>query len=261
MPEGDTLFRTAIVLNRALAGGVVTRFEAAGPAVAGAPLIGRTVTGVSARGKNLLINFDDGSALHSHLRMEGSWHVYRPGEPWQKPERQARAVLGTERYVAVCFNAPVVEWLTATGLARHEGLAGLGPDLLAPDFDESEAIKRLRSRNNQPIGEAIMRQDTVAGIGNVYKSEVLFLCGLNPFGPVSGLTDEALRGVVERARRLMKANLGGGDRVTRFRSDGARQWVYGRQDELCLKCGTRIQMRRQGEDGRSTYWCPACQPE
>lgn len=259
MPEGDTIFRAAHTLRLALAGRTVTGFRSPLPAFREANLIGHTITAVEARGKNLLIHFDDGRALYSHMRMEGSWHIYRPGEPWQKPENRARAVLETEAYTAVCFNAPVVELLTAREVERHPHLARLGPDLLAPEFNWELALQGLRSRHDAPIGEAIMRQDTVAGIGNVYKSEVLFLRKINPFTLVKDLSDQQLKDMLALARELMKQNLSGGPRTTRHTLDGQRLWIYGRSGQPCRKCGTPVRMRRQGLEGRSTYWCPECQ--
>lgn len=259
VPEGDTLFRIAATLGKALAGKPLTRFSSSLPALSDAGLDGRTITRVEARGKNLLIHFDDGRALHTHLRMNGSWHIYRPGERWQKPESQARAVLETADFVAVCFNAPVVELLAAGGAERHEGLRRLGPDLLKEDFDPIEARRRLRERNDLAVGDAIMAQSALAGIGNVYKSETLFLCRLDPFVLVGALDDATLDRVVAKARALMNQNLTGFPRRTRNALAGPRLWVYDRSGQPCLECGTLIKVRRQGVAGRTTYYCPRCQ--
>jgi endonuclease-8 len=260
VPEGDTIWRAARTLHRALAGQSVVAARSSVPAVDEAALAGRTVEAVESRGKNLLIRLDDGRVLHTHMRMTGSWHVYRPGEPWQRPERQARVVLETARYVAVCFNAPVVELLAPGAERRHPALSRLGPDLLSPGFDRDEARRRLRARGDLPVGEALLAQDALAGIGNVYKSETLFLCGIDPFRPVRDLSDADLDRVVERARTLMSANLGGTPRATRARGGGfERMWVYRRRGRPCRRCGTPIRMRRQGTDARSTYFCPRCQ--
>ena len=260
MPEGDTIWRAAHTLHRALAGRSVIAARSPVAGVAAAGLAGRTIEAVESRGKNLLIRLDDGRVVYTHMRMSGSWHIYRPGERWQRPERQARLVLETERYVAVCFNAPVVEVLTAASLRRHPALSTLGPDLLSAGFDVSAARLRLRALGALPIGEALLRQTALAGIGNVYKSETLFLCGVNPFAPVSALSDAELDRVIEKARALMSANLparnGPGRRLER--SEGA--WVYRRRGRPCRRCGAPIRMRRQGPDARSTYWCPTCQP-
>jgi endonuclease-8 len=259
MPEGDTIFRAARTLAKVLTGKTLTAVESPLAGIAEAGLAGRRVERVEARGKNLLVAFDDGRVLHTHMRMTGAWHVYRPGERWQRPRRQARVVLGTEDFVTVCFDAPVVRLLTAAELSRDARLTGLGPDLLAPDFDRTGARTRLRELGNLAIGEAVMRQSAVAGIGNVYKSETLFLCRIDPFAPVAALSDRALDQLLEKARSLMQANLGGGTRGTRPSLTRERTWVYGRSGRPCRRCQTPIRMRRQGTEGRSTYWCPECQ--
>jgi len=259
MPEGDTLFRTAYTLRLALKDRAITEFRSPLPALIDANLIGRTIVDVEARGKNLLIHFDDGRALYSHLRMDGSWHIYKQNVPWQKPERLAKAVIETEEYIAVCFNAPVVELLTQTGIKRHPVLVKLGPDLLKENFDWDETLLRLRAKNEISIGEALLRQYILAGIGNVYKSEVLFLCGANPFAPVNKYSDHDLKNIVYKARELLQQNIRGKLRTTRNAMDKQRYWVYERSGLPCRKCGKKIQMCRQGLDGRSTYWCPNCQ--
>ena len=258
MPEGDTIWRAAKTLDRALAGRTLLAVRSPNPAIARARLAGGSVESVASQGKNLLIRFGDGRVLHTHMRMTGSWHIYRPGEPWQRPERQARVVLETDRFVAVCYNSPVEELLTAASLRSHRTQSGLGPDLLSPAFDSDEARRRLRGLDEVAIGEALMAQSALAGIGNVYKSETLFLCGVDPFRRVRDLTDVELEGVIAKARALMSANLTGRPRTTRRGSD--RTWVYRRRGRPCHRCGSTIQMRRQGTQGRSTYWCPGCQP-
>lgn len=261
MPEGDTIFRTAAVLREALAGRVVTRARAqARPGLRRVPdlsrLEGRRVERVEARGKHLLIGFEGGLTLRTHLRMSGAWHRYAPGEAWRRPARQASAVVETAESVAVCFNAPVVELLDDRQLARHAPLTGLGPDLLGRTFDTDAALARLRDRDAVPLGEALLDQRAVAGIGNVYKSELAFLAGRDPWAPVRDLDDEELRGLLAGARRLLAANVRGGARSTR---PGGGLWVYGRAGRPCRRCGTLIRVRRQGELGRLTYWCPRCQ--
>ena len=260
MPEGDTILRAARALGASLQGKRVTSFESPLPRLAGADLSGHRVEAVEARGKNLLVRFDDGRALRTHMRMTGSWHLYRPNERWKKPARLARVVLATEDAVAVCFNAPVVELLSARQLARHESLRRLGPDVLGEVFDLSEAVRRIASSGNRPIGEALILQSALAGVGNIYKSEALFLCGLDPFAAVVSLSENDLARVVAKARELMSANLDGTPRRTRRTPDGASYWVYARSGKACFRCGTRIRMRRQGDAARSTYWCPVCQP-
>lgn len=260
MPEGDTIFRAAHTLGRALGGEVVTGFRSDVLAGAGETIVGSRVIAVEARGKNLLIRFDVGRVLHTHLRMSGSWHIYRSEEPWRKPVRQARVAIETRRFVAVCFNAPLVRLLLDREVERAPILRSLGPDLLARDFDAREARRRLRSLGEATIGEALMIQSAVAGIGNVYKSETLFVCGVHPWTPVSRLPDEDIDGVLVAAGRLLSMNLDGFPRATRRSLLGGRHWVYGRSGRPCRRCDTTILMRRQGAAGRSTYWCPACQP-
>lgn len=256
MPEGDTILRAARALDRSLAGERVTSFESTLPRLAHADLAGRRIDGVEARGKNLLVRFDDGRALRTHMRMTGSWHLYRPGERWRKPARLARVVLATERSVAVCFNAPVVELLAARDVDRHEPLATLGPDVLAPAFDAAEAVRRLASRGATPIGEALLDQTAVAGIGNIYKSEALFLCGADPFARAGDFAPGELDAILARARALMSASVAG----SALRPGRGARWVYRRSGEPCRRCGAPVRMRRQGASARSTYWCPTCQP-
>ena len=267
MPEGDTILRAARTLARVLEGRRIEVFRSPLPKLSGANLAGRTVVRVEPRGKHLLFLLDDGRALHSHMRMTGSWHVYRPGEAWQKPDRLARAVLETEAFVAVCFNAPVVELLSPSELARHPSLSRLGPDVLSPTFDSATARERLKAMPRSPIGEALLAQGAIAGIGNIYKSEALFASGVSPFAPVAALSDEWLDRVIGAARRLMSANVDSSSRTTtRTAWAGAgrgssRYFVYDRSGRPCFVCGGRVRMRRQGEAGRSTYWCPGCQKE
>jgi endonuclease VIII len=258
MPEGDTIFRAARTLQKALGEQTITGFRTSLPKIREAEFAGRRITKVEARGKNLLIHFDDGRVLHTHMMMTGSWHIYRPGEKWQRPERQARIVLETEKFVAVCFNAPVVELFTATQLARDKNLRALGPDILSTKFDSAESIRRLRELNERAIGEALLHQRSLAGIGNIYKSETLFLCGTDPFRVVRDFSDIELEKIILHARKLMSANLTNLSRATRLLG-GKRFWVYGRSGEACFCCGTKIKMRRQGISQRSTYWCPKCQ--
>ena len=257
MPEGDTILRAARALDERLAGKRITAFRSPLPRLARADLAGRRVDAVEARGKNLLVRFDDGRALRSHMRMTGSWHMYKPGERWRKSERLARAVISTDDVVAVCFNAPVVEMLSARDIERHEPLRRLGPDVLAPEIDAAEAIRRLRALGETPIGEALLDQSALAGIGNIYKSETLFLRGADPFAPVSHFSSEELASIVAKARSLMSASVQ--PRGLRPAGRGQR-WVYRRSGEACRRCGTEIRMRRQGTAARSTYWCPECQP-
>lgn len=262
MPEGDTIWRAAQTLHKALAGRSVVAASSPVAGVSAAGLAGRTVVAVESRGKNLLIRLDDGRVVYTHMRMTGSWHIYRPGERWQRPRRQARVVLATADFVAVCFDAPVVRLLRAGAAARDAKLGALGPDVLAEDFDRAEARRRILALGGVEIGEGLLRQSAVAGIGNVYKSETLFLCGVDPFAPAGSLSERDVDHLLDTARRLMAANLRGSARTTRpslSRRTRERTWVYGRRGRPCRRCGTEIRMRRQGADMRSTYWCPSCQ--
>ena len=266
MPEGDTIFRSADVLRRHLVGGEVLEARSQPrPGLSRVPslgrLEGRRVESVEARGKHLLIGFSGGLWLRTHMRMRGSWHRYRPGESWRLPAERASAVLRTASAVAVCFDAPEVELLTTLELARHPTLAALGPDLLGARFDVEEAMRRLLAGPSVPLGEALLDQRSVAGIGNVVKSEVCFLERLDPWAPVDAVPVGSLRAALTTARRMLRANVRGGRRVTTgVDAPGRSLWVYGRADRPCRRCGTLVAGRRQGEQGRMTYWCPRCQP-
>lgn len=261
MPEGDNLFRAATALRKALQGSRVVRFRTDVPrvvrALEDAPLDGARIEAVDARGKHLLVRFSDGRVLRTHLKMSGSWHLYRAGEPWQRQERYARASIETDGgFVAVCFDAPLVELATAFGL---RDLELLGPDATTDAFDAAEALRRLRTRGDLAIGEALLIQRAVAGVGNVIKAEALFLCGQDPFARVADVSDAALARLLEEAHRLLVANREGGPRTSRNALSGSRLWVYGRSGKRCLKCGGTVRMRRQGPLARSTYYCPRCQ--
>ena len=261
MPEGDNLFRAATALRKALQGSRVAAFHSDVPLVLRAleekPLDGARIESVEARGKHLLVGFDDGRIVHTHLRMSGSWHLYRTGESWQRSPAQARASIETDSgLVAVCFNAPVVELTTGFGL---RGLERLGPDATTDAFDAEEAVRRLRARGDSTIGEELLVQRALAGAGNVIKAEALFLCGLDPFQRVSAVPDAQLVRLVGEAHRLLVANREAGPRTSRNALTGPRLWVYGRSGKPCLKCGSPIRMRRQGAMARSTYYCPRCQ--
>jgi endonuclease-8 len=255
VPEGDTIVRTAATLRPALAGKPLVRFEA--PRLHFSPFpAGTTVRGVESRGKHLLIGFDDGRVLHTHLQMSGSWHVYRPHDRWRRPPHQLRALIEVPDAVAVCFNAPTVELLRERDLARHAVLASLGPDLCAPDVDLEEVLARLgRLPPETEVGVALLDQRVACGVGNVYKSETLFAVRVDPFAPLSALDGPSRRAVYRTASDLLRRNLAGGRRVT---APGGVA-VYRRAGRPCPRCGTRIRSRRQGESARATYWCPSCQ--
>lgn len=264
MPEGDTIFRAAETMRRALAGRTVTRFESVFPTLTrvddDADIAGRSIESVASRGKHLLITFSGGLVLRTHMRMNGSWHLYRPGERWQRPRRDMRIVIETADFVAVGFNVPVAEFLRAKDLARHKELRALGPDPLGPGFDRGEAIDRIRGGGRQAIGDVLLNQRTIAGIGNVLKSETLFVAGIDPFVETAQLDDRTIAAIVDVACRLMRDSVrGSGRRTTRSMDPRARLWVYGRAGKPCRRCGAAIRARKTGVDARLTYWCPRCQ--
>jgi endonuclease-8 len=274
MPEGDTIHRAARTLDRALRGRQITQVVTANANLAAvndqSPIAGRTVERVEARGKWLLIYFSGDLVLLTHMRMSGSWHLYRPGEKWQLPRPRARVALETDSFVAVAFDVHVAEFHTARSLARHSMLPKLGPDVLAGEFDEIDASARIRAHPDEEIANVLLDQRVLAGIGNVYKSEVCFAAGVNPFHRVSTLTELEVRSVVAAARRYMTANAaddskGGivtytGLRRTTGADQGARLWVYRRRGQACRRCGTAIESHKQGVGARTTFWCPQCQP-
>jgi endonuclease VIII len=269
VPEGDTLFRTAAGLRPYLVGRTVTAARTGGPGAVPQVqrIVGREITAVEAFGKSLLIRFDNGLEIRTHLRMNGSWHRYRPGERWRRPAGRARLVLEVPGVVAVCFDAPVVELLEQRAEGLHPSLGRLGPDLLAPDFDADEAIRRLRdpTRAAMTIAEALLDQRALAGIGNVYKSEILWIERVSPFARVAAVEADALWRLVSSARRLLLANSTRGrgpERVTTAGDRGAPGplYVYGRTGRPCRRCRTPIASATQGSDiPRRTYWCPTCQ--
>jgi endonuclease-8 len=265
MPEGDTIFRTAAVLRDALLGQRLTVARAQPrPGLGRVPdlsrLVGAEVTSVESHGKHLLIGFSNGLTLRSHMRMTGSWHRYRPGETWRRPARYASAVLETDRSVAVAFDAPVIELLSDADRRRSRPLTELGPDLLGAEFDMDEALRRLRERGSDELGNALLDQRAVAGIGNVVKSETAFIKRADPWAPVSAFSDDDLRRILATARRLLQSNTGGGARVTTGDPRRGQQlWVYGRAARPCRRCGGLVRRARQGEFARTTYWCPRCQ--
>src|SRR5262249_17208791 len=256
-------------LHRAMAGKIVTRFESVYPALTRVaedrPIVGRTVDSVSARGKHLLITFSGDLPLRTHMRMSGSWPLYRPGAPGHPPARDMRVLVSTEDVVAVGFNIPVAELLSQRDLARHKDLRALGPDLLDAEFDRAEAIRRLRSQDREAVAEALLNQRVMAGIGNVFKSEILFLAGIHPFTRVSLVSDEALSRIVDIARDELRANVlsqsqtlnpSTGRTTTHSLDPNKKLWVYGRGGKPCRRCGATIESRKAGLGARAAYWCP-----
>jgi len=259
MPEGDTLHRTAHTLGRVLAGQRLVRVRSSVPEIAHAELAGHFVSAVVAQGKNLLVRFDDGRVLHTHLKMRGSWHVYRPGERFQRPEHQARVILEVADALAVCFAAPTVRLLAPTAAASDPYLNGLGPDLIPDEFDLNRAVAGLQALGELSLGEAVMTQTALSGIGNIYKSETLFVCRANPFRAVSELDREGIVRIVECARDLLRRNARPGSPQRTTTGSSGQYWVYRRSGQPCRVCGISVGMRRQGALYRSTYYCPSCQ--
>lgn len=262
MPEGDTIYRAARTLHAALAGRTVTRFETVFGQLARIEVTGRTVERVDAAGKNLLMHFSGDLHLRTHMRMNGSWHIYRAGERWRKPFTDMRIVLETDAWVAVAFNVPVAEFHDGRSLARQEDLLRIGPDFLGAEFDFDEAKARIRARPEEEIADVLLNQRVVAGIGNEYKSELLFMSRVNPFAKVSEVTDEQLDTILKTSRKVMLANVNKRSpaRITNFSLDPSqKQYVYSRGGKPCRRCGTRIEYAKQGKDARGTWWCPKCQ--
>lgn len=266
MPEGDSLFRIAETLRGVLLGEVIVRVRSALVAIEDAELAGHRVTSVEARGKNLLITFDDERTLHTHLRMMGRWMVFPRAT--RRPPPDVRVALETEQTLAMCVRAPVVRLLTATQLRRDERLRFVGPDLLSASFDEEAVINALANMHDTPIGEALSNQRVVAGIGNVYKSELCFLHRLDPFAPVSAFTESELRAVLKSARELLARNVAPNRGALVFRVGNRRTrsgaeplWIYGRAGKPCLVCGDRVRVTRGKHDARTTYSCARCQPK
>lgn len=261
MPEGDTVWLTAHRLHEALAAREVSVFDLRVPALATVDLRGRTVTAVLARGKHILTRFDDGRTLHSHLRMDGSWYLSRAGQrPRRHPEHMIRAQVGNAEWLATGYRVHDLRLVPTAG--EDELVGHLGPDLLGPDWDVPTAVANLRRVPEQAIGEALLDQRNLAGIGNMYKAEALFVERVNPWTPVRDVPD--LAKIITAAHRLLRANRDHpAQSTTGYVGRGREHWVYGRAGEACLRCRTRINLAQQGEAPRArpTYWCPRCQPQ
>jgi endonuclease-8 len=265
VPEGDTIFRVAAGLRPHLVGLPVLRARAAGGARV-ERLVGATIEAIETHGKNLLIHLSNGLSVRTHLRMTGTWHRYRPGEGWLRPASRAALVLEVEGCVAVCFDAPIVELFETRSRALHPVLSRLGPDLLAEGFDPAAAVTRLRESSaiTGTIGEAMLDQRVVAGVGNVYRSEILFIERVDPFAVAATLDDATLGRLVGTARRLLLLNArSSGARATtpRARVGGdSRLWVYRQSGRPCRRCGTLIRAASLGTElPRTVWWCPRCQ--
>jgi endonuclease-8 len=279
MPEGDTIYRAARALQKAIGGRGVTGFETGLAKLArvndDAPLVGRTVEKVESRGKWLLIYFSGDLILVTHMLMSGSWHLYRPGERWQMGRTRMRVVIRTAEWEAVAFNVPIAEFHTARSLERSGQVPKLGPDILANGFTVAGGVARLAAYGKEhpdaEIGVVLLNQRVLAGLGNVYKSEVAFAAGVNPFRAMRTITPQEMTAMVDFAQRYMKANVvdgkgegivtyGGNRQTTHAMNREERLWVYRRQGQECRRCDASVMLRKQGEQARSTYWCPVCQP-
>jgi endonuclease VIII len=274
VPEGDTVWRTARRLDQALSGQVLTSADFRVPAYAELDFVGQPVEATISRGKHLLTRLP-GVTLHSHLKMEGSWHVYKLGSPWRSPGYQARVVLETDRWQAVGFRLGSLDVVPRD--QEHTLVGHLGPDLLGSDWDAAEAIARISDKPGMPISEAILDQRNLAGIGNLYKCETLFLLGVHPQTPVGEV--DVLPQLVDKAHRLLVVNKEHPEQTTTGNTRrGQRHWVYRREGQPCRRCGTPIAgetfatVRDRARDGggvsavdnpsqaRVTFWCPTCQP-
>jgi endonuclease-8 len=279
VPEGDTIYRAAHALQRAIGGKVVTAFETGLANLASAndeaPVVGRTVERVEARGKWCLIYFSGDLILVTHMLMSGSWHIYRSGEKWQMSRSRMRVAITCGDFQAVAFNLPIAEFHTARSLTRSSQIPKLGVDVLGDEYSVQTGVRALREYGaahlEAEIGVVLLNQRVIAGLGNVYKSEVAFAAGVNPFRQMRTITEREMEVMAEFAQKYMRANVvdGKGDgivtyagnRRTTHEMDGNnRLWVYRRQGQECRRCGATIMMRKQGVQVRSTYWCPSCQP-
>jgi endonuclease-8 len=276
MPEGDTIFRTARALGRALIGKPIIGFRSTYPLLTrfndDTPLAGQTVDRIESRGKWLLIHFSGGATLATHLLMNGSWHIYRHGERWQQPRFNMRIVIENSDYIAVGFRVPVAHIHTAQSLARDSRIPRPADDVLSADFDASAAVERIQAHADEETADVLLHQELLAGVGNVFKSEICFVAGVNPFCKVASLNREQAASLIAAAQKLIAANVqedsgdtivtyGGRKRRTTHESEaGASLWVYGRRGEPCRCCSEPIRMRVQGPDARVTFWCHRCQP-
>lgn len=276
MPEGDTIFRSARALHRALAGKSITGFRSTYPHLTrfhdDTPVTGQTVERVESRGKWLLIHLSCGAIIVTHMLMNGSWHIYRPGESWQKPRSAARIVIENADYHAIGFNVPVAEMHTPQTLVRDRRIPQPSKDLLRSDFDAEATLERFLAHPDEELGNVLLHQHVLAGVGNVFKSEVCFVTGMHPFRKAGSLSREQAAHIIAIARRQLAANVledspdtivtyrGAGRRTMHTSDPTASLWVYGRTGQPCRKCATPIRRRLQGFDARVTFWCPQCQP-
>lgn len=259
MPEGDTIHRAAAALRTALVGRAITGFDAerlVGPT----PTVGSAVEDVASHGKHLEIDFDDGIVLHTHMRMTGAWHLYHPGEKWRKRKSQVRVIIETEDWIAVCFNAPIVETYRHFDARRHPRAGRLGPDLCRFDADLHECVARMVHYDlpNLTVAEVLLDQRVLCGVGNVYRCEVLWACGVSPWAPVRDVPQSTALDLVMTAASQLRANIDSPVRVTAPEVPGGLA-VYGRNGQKCTRCGDVIRVTKHGEMARLLYWCPGCQ--
>jgi endonuclease VIII len=261
MPEGDTIWRACQRLNEVLGGRKLTRSEFRVPSLAATDLTGVEVREVVSRGKHQLFRFTNELTLHTHLRMDGTWRIYPTGRRWSGgPDFEVRAVLATDGHQAVGYRLPVVELVPTA--EEHSVVGHLGPDLLGPDWDLDEAVRRIAAEPERSIGEALLDQRNLAGIGTFYRAELLFLQGIHPRALVGQVTN--LRRVVQRGQQLMVANRWRPEQTTTGDlRPNRRAYVFERPGQPCRRCGTPIQTEEFGPPGqeRRSYWCPRCQPQ
>ncbi|AFL87059.1 formamidopyrimidine-DNA glycosylase [Terriglobus roseus DSM 18391] len=279
MPEGDTIYRSARALAKVLTGKHVTKFDTGYAHLATVnddrPVAGRIIEKVEANGKWLLMHFSGDLILVTHMLMSGSWHIYKTGEKWWSPRKAMRALIEVDGWQAVAFNVPVAEFHTAASLARKSSVPRLGPDILSDSYTTDIGFHALQERAashpEDEIANVLLNQRVIAGLGNVYKSEVAFAARVHPFRHMSTLSMDEMRQMADVSQRYMKANIldGSGDgiitysgnrRTTHSANREERLWVYGRRGKECRRCGGIIEYRKQGPGARSTYWCPECQP-
>jgi len=243
-------------MHRALAGKVLTKTDFRVPKLAGADLAGQTVKEVTPKGKHILTRTNEGMTLRTHLKMEGAWVLYKPEDRWRGPDFEVRVVLETQDWIAVGYRLAMIEIVPSA--EEHQLVGHLGPDILGPDWDMQEASARLRSKPEMSIAEALLDQRNLAGIGNLYKNETLFLKGLGPWTPVSEVAD--LEAVLSLAQKLMRLNIEHPEQATTGNTRHGQEWyVMERPGKPCRRCGTLIQVANQGTPARLTYWCPTCQ--
>jgi endonuclease-8 len=258
VPEGDTIHHAAARIRAVLVGRVPDELRAPSPRAQlerfPERLAGRALLAADAHGKHLLLRFEEGLTLHSHLRMTGSWAVYRVGQRWRRAPRRAWLVMRSGEREVVQFDGPVLELMSDARARRDPRLASLGQDVLGESFDHARFLRRLRAvEETRPVGEVILDQRVVAGIGNVWKAESCFAARVDPWRPVGRVSDEEAVAIVQFARAQMRESAALDGWSERPRA------VYGRREEPCPRCGTPLRQRGQGDDNRTTFWCPGCQ--